>query len=263
MKRIATLALACLFVAATVHAHDTWLIARTPHVQPGQEIALHLTSGMSFPAIEYGPRADRIARAGWRCDGQRGRINAFTEGDSALTITCPPLDEGLGVVWLTTREKGIDLSPDEVEHYLMEIGAPATVRAVWEADKSRPFHETYTKHAKAYVRVGDAAAAPDVLDPVGLPLELVPLSDPTRLKPGSTLDVRVLKKGRAISHLVVGAACADGQASLLNSDSEGLIRVPIHAPGWWLLRSTEIRARADGTWESDFTTVTFYVGGDS
>ena len=192
MKRVATLTLVSLLVAVAAHAHDTWLIATTPRVPAGQAVRFHLTSGMAFPAIEYGPRADRIARAGWRCDGERGRIDSFTEGDSVLTVTCPPLSEGLGVIWLTTKQKDIDLLPDEVEHYLMEIGAPATVRAVWEVDKSRPFHETYTKHAKAFVRVGTAAAAPDALQPIGLALELVLLTDPTRLAPGATLDVRVL-----------------------------------------------------------------------
>jgi uncharacterized GH25 family protein len=167
------------------------------------------------------------------------------------------------VVWLTFRPKEIDLDAKEVEHYFDEIGAPESARQAWEnAGAGAAFHETYTKHAKTFVRVGDAAADRACLEPVGLTIEFLPDRDPTTLSAGDTLAVKVVKGGNELESFAVGAVCgADGSSTLQRTNKAGYVRIAIRHGGWWLVRGTELRRNADGTWESDFSTMTFYAGG--
>jgi len=57
----------------------------------------------------------------------------------------------------------------------------------------------------------------------------------------------------------VGAVRGQGKASLERTSKSGMVAFKVDAPGWWLIRGTELRRNADGTWESDFTTLTFFV----
>jgi hypothetical protein len=43
------------------------------------------------------------------------------------------------------------------------------------------------------------------------------------------------------------------------TNKSGMMVVKITSPGWWLVRTTELRRKSAGVWESDFTTMTFYA----
>jgi uncharacterized GH25 family protein len=266
MKRIRiglTAAVWSAVFAVPVAAHDTWIVSGTPAIKAGGSAVLHVTSGVSFPKYEYAPEPLRLARAEWRVGENRGNITSFEKGDSTLMMRGRALNEGTAVVCVEFHPNDIDLEPEEVEHYLEEIGAPESVRRAWEeAGPGARFHETYTKRAKTYVRVGDGGSDPSCLEPTGFAIDFLPDRDPTSVKPGDTLAIRVVKGGDdEMEGLAVGAVCgADGRAMLQRTNQNGVVLVPIHAAGWWLIRTTELRRQVDGSWQSDFTTMTFYAG---
>ena len=251
-------------VAATAtgaFAHDTWMLAAPPAADG--TVMLAITSGMDFPRNESGPKANRVARGGWRLGGNEGTLPSGTEGDSVLTLRVAAKGEGTGVAYASFLPRDIDLEEDEVTHYMEEIGASDELRRAWEsAGPGRTFHEVYTKHVKAFARVGGTAADPSCLAPVGLAIEFVPAVDPTALRAGDTLEVKVLKNGKPFPGFAVGAVCgADGAATMQHADANGVVTFPIHRAGPWLVRGTELRRNDDGTWASDFTTMTFTAGG--
>lgn len=249
-----------ILMATAAAAHDTWMLA-SPTADG--EVAFFVTSGMDFPRNEAGPKADRVAVAGWRLGDRSGTLPRGAEGDSVLTIMTTIAGAGTAVAHVAFRPRDIDLEEDEVAHYLDEIGASDELRRAWEsAGPDRTFHEVYTKHAKAFVRLGGAGDDPACLAPVGLAIEFVPVRDPTGLAAGDTLDVRVLKNGTPFAGFMVGAVCgADGVATTQHANADGVVSFPIHQEGPWLVRGTELRRKDDGTWESDFTTMTFTAGG--
>jgi hypothetical protein len=52
---------------------------------------------------------------------------------------------------------------------------------------------------------------------------------------------------------------ATGEAIMPRTNKSGMMVVKITSPGWWLVRTTELRRKSAGVWESDFTTMTFYA----
>jgi uncharacterized GH25 family protein len=58
----------------------------------------------------------------------------------------------------------------------------------------------------------------------------------------------------------VGTVCgATGESTMKRTNQSGFVAFPITATGWWLVRATELRRKADGSYQSDFSTMTFFV----
>ncbi|HEU4929182.1 MAG TPA: DUF4198 domain-containing protein [Candidatus Krumholzibacteria bacterium] len=260
-ERILTLAMAML-CTSSAFAHDTWLLPRVPRVPQGDRVAVDLTSGMSFPPLESGIKSDRIARGAWRIAGKKGKLDGWQEEDSSLVMRLVPTASGTATLYLSLKPKDIDLDAEEIAHYFDEIGAPESLRRDWETSPSPGgFHETYTKHAKSFMRVGDAGEDDSCTRPVGLAIEFIPQRDPTALAVGDSLVVKVVKGGDdELESFPVGIVCgATGEAIMKRTNQSGLVAFSITSAGWWLVRGTELRRKADHTFESDFSTMTFFV----
>ena len=259
-----TFLVATIFLAAIApqsHAHDTWIMCTPPHIKSGAEVALHVTSGMAFPDYETAPESSRIASCEWRIGGQQGSLTSFDKEKASLVVKGRVQTDGVAVVYAEFHPRDIDLETDQVAEYMDEIGAPESVRRAWkDAGPDAKFHETYTKHAKTYLRVGDSGDAKGCLGPVGFNIDFLPKKDPTALKVGDTLTIKVIRGGREMESFAVGTVCSGNHKTTLQRTSKaGMVSIAIDGPGWWLVRGTELRRKVDGTWESDFTTLTFFV----
>ncbi|HEX6791356.1 MAG TPA: DUF4198 domain-containing protein [Candidatus Krumholzibacteria bacterium] len=254
------LAAAVTALAATAaSAHDTWIMCTPPAIKSGAAVTLHITSGMKFPEYETAPDAARIEKCEWRIGGRRGTLDEFKKGETSLTVTGRVSTDGVAVIYAEFLPKEIDLAPAEVEEYMEEIGAPESVRKAWtDAGPDATFHETYRKHARTYLRVGDSGDATGCLGPVGFNIDFLPDRDPTSVKVGETLTIKVIRGGDELSGFSVGAV-RGGKTSMQRTNQNGMVTLSIDTAGWWLVRGTELRRNADGTWESDFTTLTFFV----
>ena len=257
------LALLALALAVPALAHDTWLLARSPSVQPGTSVVLDLTSGMAFPENETAIKPDRVARAGVRVAGSTSDLKDGRSAAKSLQFTARLSKPGIAVAWVELATKSIDLKPDQVKEYLDEIGASETVRRAWqEMPEPRRWRELYAKHAKAYVRVGQPGGDRSWAEPVGMGLEIVPEKDPTSLRPGEELPVRVLRQGQPLPSFAVGLVRQGAHHGILKTtNGQGRVSFPIAKTGRWLLRATDVRrsTTTEADWESDFATLTFEV----
>ena len=243
--------------------HDTWLIPERFHLAPSETARLDLTSGMAFPALEVGPKRERIQAILCRLGGRTFELNEFEPAGKSLRIKGVLSDSGVAVFWVKSSPKEIELKPEQVQEYLEEIDAPATVRRQWaEAKTPKHWRESYSKHSKTFVRVGDANADNSWHDPVGMFLEIVPEKDPTALRAGDEFPVRVLKDGKPLGDFSLGmAAEGDAKGSIQKTDADGKATFRLDKGGRCLLRGTELRksTKKDIDWESDFTTLTIEV----
>jgi uncharacterized GH25 family protein len=250
-----------LFLASILQAHDTWILPNRPAVTPGRQVTFDLTSGMAFPANETGVQPDRLARASSRLGENVADLQQEGAGKMALRLRARFSQPGIAAVWVESKPRSLELKPAEVKEYLEEIGAWESIGRKWEQRKGK-WRESYTKHAKTYVRVGRPEADDSWTRPVGMELEVVPESDPTLLVAGGELPVRVLKNGQPVPDLAVGLVAAGARSgSLSKTDFAGRVRLRFERAGWWLVRATvlEPSSKPDLDWESRFTTVTLFV----
>ncbi|HET6897504.1 MAG TPA: DUF4198 domain-containing protein [Vicinamibacteria bacterium] len=260
MKRLLGGAL-WLAAAAVASAHDTWMLPRAFHVAPGATVRLGLTSGMAFPRDESAIKPDRVARSGMRLGGRTVPLRAAA-GRHALALSGVAGPAGLATLFVELKPRTLDLTPEQVEEYLEEIGATETAGPKWRARKDRRWRESYVKLAKSFVAVGDESDA-SWATPVGLSLELVPESDPSRLRAGQGLVVRVLLDGAPLAGQPVGAVGPRGSVPARPTDETGRVRFDLDAAGPWLIRSTRLDEAGGAEplldWRSRFATLTFAV----
>lgn len=252
-----------LVLACPATGHDTWLLPQRAGVDPGQAVSFDLTSGMAFPANEVGVKPERLARASARLNGTVSDLTREVVGKKALRLKARFPKRGVAAVWVESKARSLELKPEQVREYLHEIGAWDTVGRKWESGGAGAFREAYTKHAKAYVRVGRADGDDSWREPVGMALELVPESDPTELSAGEEFVVRLFKDGQPVADVGVGLLAANARSgSLSKTDSDGRVRLRPDRAGWWLIRATvlEPASKPDLDWESRFTTLTIFAG---
>jgi uncharacterized GH25 family protein len=244
--------------ASPAWAHDTWMLPARFRIEPGQTLRLDLTSAMDFPNPETPVRPDRLVEAKVRLAGVTLPLAPIAES-KALALTSTVDKAGIAVAWVASRERALQLTADEVAHYLEEIGANETIGQQWRKAGQKPWRETYAKRAKSIVRVGPGDADDSWKQPCGLDLELVPESDPTALVVGDTLSLRLLWQGRPLSGLAVGAVSAPpARPAMATTDAEGRVSFVLSKAGPWLVRATRIVASEIrfGEWDSLFTTLT-------
>ena len=259
-----TAALWLSLAAGPARAHDTWLLPAAAQAKPGMSLALAMTSGMAFPHEESPILPDRVARSGVRLAGRELALGTPREGEKALALNADLDRAGIATIWLDLHPRTLDLTAEDVEHYFEEIGASAAVRERWQtAPEPRRWRESYSKHVKTFVRVGAPADDRAWAEPVGSALELVPERDPTALRAGDELVVRLLRNGAPAAGVTVGLLRA-GEAKSVDraTGDDGRVTFTVDAAGWYLLRSTDLRPASgpDLDWESDFATLTFEVG---
>jgi uncharacterized GH25 family protein len=251
-----------LFPAASL-AHDTWLLAESAITQPGTTVALDLTSGMEFPALDHAIEVDRIDRALYRLAGKTLTLKDRESQAGSLRFSAHLLDRGVASLWVALKPRAIELTHEQVGHYLEEIGAAEEIRREWAAaEESKRWTEIYEKHAKTFVRVGEVGQDESWAEPVGMALEFVPQKDPTTLVVGDELAVRLLEEGRPVPNVQVGIVHeGNAQSEVRRTDAEGRTSIRLHRPGRWLLRATVLRKSANNEmdWKSDFATLTFEV----
>ena len=256
MKHTAVMVL--VLCASSAWAHDTWILPAQFRIEPGQTLRLDLTSAMDFPNPETPVKPDRLTEAKVRLAGLTLPL-APTPEVKFLALSSRLDKPGIAVAWVAGRERSLQLTPNEVAHYLEEVGAADTIGQQWRKAGQKPWRETYAKRAKSFVRVGQGDGDDSWKQPVGLDLEIVPESDPTSLSVGDTFGLRLLWRGRPLPGLAVGAvSAAPAKPAVATTDAEGRVSFVLSKAGTWLVRATRIVASETrpGEWDSVFTTLT-------
>lgn len=252
-----------LSLSIFAHAHDTWLMSDRAEVAPKTTVTLDLTSGMAFPALETAPKRERVQAALGRLAGRAFAIDDISAGPQSLIFKTQLAEPGVAAFWVKLPPKTIELKPDQVKEYLDEVSAPESLRKQWtEAKEPKRWRESYTKHPKTFVRVGDALTDQSWQEPVGMFLEIVPEKDPTAVRVGDEFPVRVLQDGKPFADFALNAVSAgENKGETRKTDSAGRVTFRLQKPGRWLLRGTEIRKSnlPETDYESDFATLTLEV----
>ena len=258
-----------LVVVAQAAAHDTWLMAENNFGKVGTPFRLDLTSGESFANDDFAIEASRVMRAEVREAGVVRPLPTPTATPRTLEYLWTPRSPGVATIGIELKPKTLVLEPKLIDEYLREIDASTELRATWKSlGATQKWTESYTKHAMTFVRVTPARrdgrwmADKLWMRPLGLALELVPERDPTALRGGDTLIVRVLRHGLPLPGFSVGAM-REGRtkATFFHTNAAGRAAVIVDAGGRWLLNGTSLRKATNGTtvWESDFVTATLHV----
>lgn len=271
--------LAALLISATIAgADDFWLVPNAFDVDVGSEIVLRGQTSSQFPSSRIAVAAERVAEAKLiDASGDRAIRGLSVQGRSLL-VRDRPSRAGQYVVALSIHPRSVRESAEGFRRYLDAEGATAARQRVEREGLltgKDSVTRRYAKYAKALVQVG-AGGTRAFARPAGHVIEFVPLSDPSALRSGDTLALRLLFRGAPLVGVPVHSDVVDidtdrdatsadahgGGAALITyiPDANGIVRVPLSRAGMWSIRTIHVTQAAAGSgadWDTHWGTLVF------
>lgn len=271
------IALAAFFFAATANnatAHDLWLEPRTFTPAVGTTVSLHLRVGdRPGEAVPVGRDPAKIVRfvaaalpatspdpepvpglepAPQPLPAPEWLPVPGIDGQDPAGLLATPA-AGLVVVAYQGRPRPHELAAAKFEAYLGEEGLEAiSARRSANGDSARPGRELYSRHVKALLAVGGAAAARAGSDqPLGLPFELVARTNPYA---GGPVTVEARYRSQPVAGVLIDAKTLAEPVEHLAARTDARGRATFELPhgGPWglfavhMVPATEAMADATG-----------------
>lgn len=235
-------------------AHDTWLQPERFAATPGATLVLDLSSADGFVGFQTAIPAERVARVVARIGGTEIKPGLVAPTEQTLRVPVTLARPGVAVIAVELKAQFLELEGEKIELSLREIHAGEDLRAVWAAvPEPRRWRESQVKHAKTFVRVGEPAADDRSWgEALGLGLEIVPERDPTALKEGEALPVRVWRGGKPLPDFALTYVSAgETREHIAITDAEGRASARLDQRGVWLVRGTDLRRATETAREWD------------
>jgi uncharacterized GH25 family protein len=186
-------------VPSSAEAHEFWLSPSSYATKAGEAVTISARVGTGFRGEAKPYAAPRLVRFTMSAAHVVDLSPAAQTGDDVWARVVLA-DGGGALIAYQSNETEIELPAAEFDAYLRLEGldAPLAERARRGASAG-PGRERYARCAKTWI--GGTSAA-RLTRPVGLPLEIVPLADPTR---GGDARFRVVDHGRPFANALVRA----------------------------------------------------------
>jgi hypothetical protein len=265
---------ALLAVGLPLAAHEFWVTPSGWVLQPGGRATILANVGDQFPGANsfttpdrietirlVGPATDMVIPPPYR--REKDSLAADTQLPEA-----PGTYVGIVVVKPRAGEKSGPVFQQHIAHQgLDDVGEYRAKHG--ETDKA--VRERYSRYGKTLLRVGAGGTSTHVTTPVGLKIELVPEVDPTTLRAGSMLRVRLLLDGQPAPNALVGAIYASAKATpetwplTGRTDAKGNVEFRLQDAGPWLIRAVRTVRRTGETgdlaadWESYWASLSFQL----
>jgi len=249
-----------------LRGNDAWLKPERFKVTPGATLRFQILAAERFSADNNSP----IAAPDYDVKGRLGTeliAAALVDKDReravfAVSLIRPGHTAIAGELGPIFLEK----SPDEIEARLREVHAGEALREAWGRQEAEtPWREQLRRYVKTFVRVGEPFVAnEDWARALGTPLEIIPESDPTKLRSGDRLSVRVLREGETLQNFALNFTTADeSRDHVVFTDFAGRAEITLDAAGLWLIHGTDLRLaekpEKNETWASAFVSLTLEV----
>jgi uncharacterized GH25 family protein len=162
-----------------------------------------------------------------------------------------------------TRE--IDLEGKSFNEYLAEDGIP-DILAERGRDKEldKNVRERYSKHVKILFQAGDTQTD-NYRQVFGYPVEIVPRTNPYKLRTGDTFEFLCLKDGKPLANQYVMTGYDDATnlriGENIRTNKKGVGRVKLTSAGKWYVKFIQMTKLNDPkiNYESKWATFTFEI----
>jgi len=253
----AAAAAACLLFPLTGWSHAFWLVPFGPNPEVGQRVALDLRIGPRWPGVTT-PRLPGLVADFHVLDAQGrrpvgGRTNGVPVGHFEARTA------GAAIVVMQTNPASLSLPGPEFQQYLREEGLGEVLKLrerLGVADNA--VREDFSRGAKTLVVVGGDADGFDRT--VGMPFELVPLTNPVTYRAGTPFRARLLLGGGPAVGVRVAALPKNDPENVVEArtDSHGEVALALPRGGFWTLYAVHLQPapRPPAEWESTWASLT-------
>lgn len=265
-KRLAASAFFVLFVLSLkALSHDYWIEPEAFFAPLNQPVNVRLYLGEDLKSESERPlQKERTVRFQmFSTEESQDLLTAGLEGQTPVakvTLKRP----GNYLIAMERNVATIKLDAKQFKEYLLEEGLEAIIALREKSGESQAEgRERYSRYLKSLLQAGTKQDDTFKRD-VGHQLEIIPQSNPYKLKTGDTLTVSVRFQGKPLAGVYVFANNRNAQAvsaQRATTSTDGTASFTLDQPGQWLIRLVHMRRCAEACkdidWESFWTAYSF------
>lgn len=226
-------------IAGVMLPHTLWINATSNYGRKGEATVVFLGWGHRFPVSDFVNR-DEIEKYGVVLPS--GRIAPLEPEGRFFESTIKFQVNGFYHVFALTKSGFYTMSLEKgrIKHYQKPMDQVRGKILV---------SNCYQEFAKGLIKVGEGKYEGFARE-LGLKMEVIPLDDPSTLKQGGVMRVKVLLKGKPLPFVPVyatyeGFSTGDDYAFATETDSRGIARIRILHWGRWMIKA-HLKKLADG-----------------
>lgn len=253
-------------LVAVAAGHDFWIEPHPFTVRVGDPVKVGLRVGENFKG-ELVPRDnEHIARFG--LIGPAGDEKPIIGRDGKEPAGYLKLDEpGLYTIVYASKHSSLELPAEKFNKYLETEGldTPLAVRRQ-RGQMEQPGRERFSRSVKSLIATPGASRGG--FDRVaGLPLEIVPVTDPQTGATGVECKFRILFRDKPLAGVRVTALSRGSQEreAECRADKDGMVSFRLAEQGPWLIacvHMVEAPKDSGADWESFWSSLTFERTGE-
>jgi len=265
-KRILFVGFLSLIFIASAFAHELFLKLDSFFVGINEKVAIKILNGSfqgSEGAVNFARLKDVsvVSPSGTRANPKE---TDFTKEENTSFLNLQPSETGNYVVGLSTMEREIDLKAKDFNEYLTEDGIPDTLaERKRKKQLTKDVRERYSKHVKTIFQAG-AGQTDNYKTALGYPVEIIPQTNPYKLKTGDTFEFLCLKDGKPLANqfVMTGREDSDGKLTVgenIRTDKKGIAKIKLNGTGKWYVKFINMTPLSDPkiNYESKWATLTF------
>jgi uncharacterized GH25 family protein len=245
-------------------AHEFWVLPDRFASPAGSAVRLSLAVGENFQGEPVAFSTALVAAlqhfsAGGTRSDLRPHVPAEPKAEFVLSLP----RAGAHLLALDTHPSEVVLEAGKFHAYLREEGLEAVIAAREAGGTAQtPGRERYRRHIKSLLLAG-AASDGTALVRTGQRLEILPLADPLKRRPGQDLGFQVLFEGKPLAQALVKFWHRRGSQTLVvrtRSDAEGRVTVTPPWSGTWMASVVHMVPATDSPkhdWDSHWGNLTF------
>jgi uncharacterized GH25 family protein len=254
--------IAVFLLCSLAHAHEFWMQPKKFLFDVGETITLDFMVGENFEGELWNLKKERLAKFDHITVGKSvSMINATVPGEGKnLSVTFQ--QAGTHLFAMQSNNAFIKLDGEKFNAYLKEDGLDeilehrTTTNTL--ADSAR---EHYARCAKLLVQVGDRHDD-TYKKVVGLPLEIIPLTNPYAIRKGDELKFKVLFNGKPLGYTQVKVwNRGEGKTFIQNiyTEKDGTMTTRLSNAGAWMITAVKMVPSKEATadWQSYWASLVF------
>ena len=250
--------LSALGLFPAVHAHEFWIEPSSFRPTASTAFDVHLRVGQEFRGDTMIYLPESFERFVWSNARGQKKVEGIPGDDPAARLTVN--DPGLLLIAYQSTRYSVDMDAATFTQYLKKEGLDHLVPA--QRVNQKPVREVYRRCAKSLLAVGGRSDDFDFKKPVGMRLEILPLTPPYSLKKDQTIEVQLLYENRPLAGAQIMAMSKTKPKDhlLQRTDRNGRARFVLPHADVWLLNAVHMipaptDAKAD--WESFWASLSF------
>lgn len=267
MSRTLTCVLLGLGLAVPAGAHDFWLRPDTFRMEAPGALAVQALVGHSDDLSIWPTAPSRIIALHSVGPGGVTDQQTTLDVDPNTGALMPELPTaGFHMLALTSTQAVSELPADRFNSYLEEEGVrPILEDRVARGTMESAGRELYSRRGKSLILVGSSDGASDdhVTRPLGLTLEIIPLTNPMRSSAEEGVDFEVRYRGLPVAGAMVHVQSLgddDVAVEAMRTDADGRAAFSPDVGGAWMLHtvwSSPIFNDSRADYDTIFSSLTF------